>query len=69
MTGVVPLWFKLTVAMILLTLFSVSFLWDMVSDEYEVPAAMYPVVLFPIGYIFGSEAVKGMARRVVEKSD
>ena len=61
----VPLWFKLGVATVLLLLFAGSYLFDLFNAEYEVPAAMYPVVLLVVGFIYGTEAVKGMARKVL----
>lgn len=57
-----PSWFRLTVASVMLGLFSVSYIRDMMSVDYEVPAPTYGLVLLIVGAIFGTEAVKGMRR-------
>jgi hypothetical protein len=57
-----PSWFRLTVASVLLALFSISYIKDMTDIHYEVPAPTYGLVLLIVGAIFGTEAVKGMRR-------
>ncbi len=57
-----PQWFTLTVASVLLTLFVASYVVDMFSMKYEVPAPVYGIVIVIVTGIFGSEAVKGLKK-------
>lgn len=49
-------------AALVMTLFAVSYLIDIFSTSYEVPAAVYGLVTIVVGSVVGSEAVKGLKR-------
>lgn len=61
-TDPVPSWFLLIVASVLLGMFVVSYVYSLFNTNYTVPGPIYGIVIIIVGYIFGSEAVKGMKR-------
>lgn len=61
-TTIFPPWFLLAVATVLLTMFAASYIVDMFSTKYEVPAGIYGIVIIIVGGIYGSETVKGLRK-------
>lgn len=60
--GGTPSWFKMIVAGGYLTLFAISYIYDMISTEYVIDGRVYGVMVIIVGSIFGGEAVKGMRK-------
>lgn len=60
--SLIPPWFMLGTSALVMTLFAVSYLIDIFSTSYEVPAGVYGLVTIVVGSVVGSEAVKGLKR-------
>lgn len=61
-TPIVPAWFVLATAGLVMLLFAISYTVDMLSASYSVPAPIYGLVTMVVAAVLGSEAVKGMRK-------